>query len=748
MNWRNILIVSSLVAILVAGRTLLLACGGGWDSEYRRIFFFLPENGEPVNSHWWFQASHTYSNEVPLDSGLSEDPDYTNLCKEWNTLLGENFPLADVEEMVFWEDSVNNGEIILSDTAKAGVQKVYHAFKKKPELYQYLVEAKQLEYVFIGNYMDWYTISEQELRESQKVYNIKATKLIELANSVKGNKALYEKYLFQIIKLYASGLEHERLQKYYAEFQETNVSPTLQGWGKLYYLGVYPNDSIDQNRMIGEVMLLSPGKTRRCIELFIPMQDTRYIDTVKNHLLKANLLALQAMFDYRPNTNYLSTVAALDPNNILLPELIGREINKYEDYKFTEQLTGYNVLGRSSSQNKYEKAMEDLLPLLTSLSSKDGLKKKNHDYYILALAHAKALTGAASEAQALLKKVNTQHLPHKIQKGITCLYLLSEKDLSNETVLDQLAEQIIDVAVISKNNENVNRCLSGILLKMHKALLEKNKVALSGLCLLNSNMIQVTNNYFTDYTWYELNATHEQYEELEHLLKKEHKRPFEKLLTRGLTLPLIYDSRAKIYLREQNIDSALTYLHKLPELFFIQRYNFLIRSSLFFKEEDIPDRTMNVIEALSVLNEKIKQVNSVKDINTRARENLAIGNAFFEMSNRGNYCFTTGYYSSNYAPHSAGEIKARHPEPLFRFYYKAEPAFAYFQKAKEQSKDKELSAAIQYHYMRAFDEVYGSTNDNEIPKDGWILYFKNYSQTSFYKHHSCPGIEWYLEKAS
>lgn len=132
-------------------------------------------------------------------------------------------------------------------------------------------------------------------------------------------------------------------------------------------------------------------------------------------------------------------------------------------------------------------------------------------------------------------------------------------------VMDEIAEQIITLSSMAKDNKNTNRCISGILLKMHKALLDKNEVAISGLCLLNSNMIGFTNNYFTDHTWYELNATHEQYRALECILKNKNKRPYEKLLTRGLNIPLFYNSRAKMYIREQNLDSALVYLNKLPE---------------------------------------------------------------------------------------------------------------------------------------------------------------------------------------
>lgn len=746
MNWRNTLIISSTLALVLSASTLLFACLEYWEAEYSRILFFIPENGNTSSSHWWYKQTHTFGNEIELDN-TSQDPDVLQLCNEWNALLGGGYETADIKEVVFGETTVRKGKLILDSNAAPSAQKVLQAFIKKPALYQYLIEAKQLENVFIGNYRDWYSITEEEIRESEKQYKAKATELIALANSVKNNKPLYEKYLFQIIKLSASGFEHQRLIKYYDEFRATNVSSTLQGWGMLYYLTVYTTDTINENRMLAEVLRLSPGKSKRCAQLFTPTKDTRYIDTIKDPVLKANLLSMQALFDYRPAATYLSAIAKLDPENVFLTDLIGREINKYEDYKFSNALTGHNVLGQLSSAAWHEKDFKELLSVLTYLYQVKEISDKYHDYFSLALAHAKALNGETKESAALLSEINTQHLPYRIQKCITNLYLLTGQNLSDEVIMDQIAEQIITVSSLAKNNENTNRCISGILLKMHKALMNKNEVAISGLCLLNSNMIRFTNNYFMDYTWYELNATHEQFRDLERILKNKNKRPYEKLLTRGLDLPLVYNSRAKMFIREQNLDSALVYLNKLPDYFLVQHYNFLIETNSFFKEEGVANKTMTVLEALTLLHQKIKTAPALSDNNKKASEYLAIANAFFELSNRGNYCFVTGYYSSNYIPQSIKDIRSKHPEAFYHFYLLAEPAFSYFQKARILSKDKELSAAIQYYYMRAYDKIEGS-KEGKVSNEGWIRYFKDYGHTSFYNTHSCPGIEWYLEKAS
>ncbi|MBC7485230.1 MAG: WG repeat-containing protein [Cytophagaceae bacterium] len=87
---------------------------------------------------------------------------------------------------------------------------------------------------------------------------------------------------------------------------------------------------------------------------------------------------------------------------------------------------------------------------------------------------------------------------------------------------------------------------------------------------------------------------------------------------------------------------------------------------------------MTVLEALTLLNQKIKTVPTLSDDNKKACEYLAIANAFFELSNRGNYYFVTGYYSSNYIPQSVKDIKSKYPETSYHFYLHAEPGFRYF----------------------------------------------------------------------
>ena len=751
MIWRRLLLLSSIAGLVLLVRMLVLACASGWETEYSRLFFFLPENTTNTSYSWWFRQTkyYPYERTPGLDTTIELTSDIRILCQEWNGLLGEKFPLEAVADVVFYKSRLVEGEIKLADTVHVEASEVLHTFRCKSQLYDYLLIAKELEQFQV----DPYNVSEKELKEYEVQYKKLRKSLIDQLPQVKPNKALYEKYLYQLIRLGITYHETDAFFSYYEEFKKQQVSPVLQGWGRLYVLGILynPEDSIGSmknNRQLAEVLELSPGKAERCIEVFRAMKETDYILSEKDPVLKANMLSMQAFHDYRPQMESLRMITELHPANALLPDLVTREINKYEDHVYSGRLTGVEVLGHSVSDKEYQASFQLLIRILNTLSTNKKLEPGPQNFYTLALAHCLALSGQGDEALHLLKTVKPDTRAHQVQKLITELFILSEKDLSDVQNLNRMAEKITEISEKGRGAENVGRCVSTTLLKMHKTLMEKKQVAMAGLCLLRSSMFQVTDNYdnFNEYTWYELNATHTDFAELERILLKKDKNAMEKLLVMRVDLYNIYNSRAKVYLRESNLDSAIVYLDKLPEWFLAKKYNFLIETSVFFKNEKRTNKTMEIKEALLALNKKIKTAETIKDRNQKASEYFAIANAFFELSNRGQYCYATSYYSTNYAPNSLKNIKAKHPEAFYSFYFQAAPAFRYFAKAKELSTDKELSAAIQFWHMKAFDRIYQSTQTSAIPVDGWLEYLDNYGETDFYQTHSCPGIEEYRRK--
>jgi hypothetical protein len=769
MIWRRILIISSVVVSIFTVRAIVLSCAYELEPEYSRVFFFLPENGKDIDQRWWFSQNATlrYRSEKELETGflinLTNDKenrikpaydstkkpedvllpvDIESLCKEWNVLLGGNYDLQSIAEVVFYRSVIKNESLMLDETARPSSYKVLEAFKKNKSYYDYLLIAKDIE-VFS---MDAYYISEEQLKTDSIQYAKFIKVLMSKLDLVRNDKALYEKYLYQIVKLSAIYHDYSLLKPMYEQFKKVNQSITLQGWGALYYQYTdrYSKDihkRQESNLLLARIMNMAPGKKSRCIEMFDVMEDISYINEVKDSVLRANLLSMQAIGDYRPNMNYVSEIAALYPNNVLLSTLITREINKYEDYKFSKKYTGHEVLGNSAGKIKYEAAFSELIIMLNKLSQTENIEETNKVFFQIALGHCLALAGKEDEALILLESIKTDYPPHIVQKLISRLFILSGRDLSNQKNLDQITELIIESYTLGRGGEDVNRCISSVLLKIHKALMDKNKVALAGLCLLRSNMIMVTDSYFTNYTWFELNATHAEFNELERILLKENKTKMEILLTGDLSIYSIYNSRAKVYLRECDLDNAIKYLKKLPEWYLAKKYNYIIEANVLFQNSEKDD--IEVIEALELLNGKIKLVESIQDNNLKAYTYLAIGNAFFQLSNRGEYPFTSGYYSTGYAPRSVKEIKAKRPDAFYDFYYKAKPAFSYYEKAKQCSTNKETSAAIQYYYMKAFDRVYTSTNSSALPDAGWREYYKLYGTTNFYRMYSCPEVEHY-----
>ncbi|MBY0426361.1 MAG: hypothetical protein K2Q22_12040 [Cytophagales bacterium] len=755
MNWKKYCLVSASIVVMVFGIIKLVqACGGGWDSEYSRIFFFLPENSNIAGSTWWLKQNEIYDFDNDSESIESETSpvlwaDYEALYQEWNGLLGNTFTSSDIEKAIFNSHYEAGNNIVLDSLDKddAGAQKAIQALNKQPDLLEYLMYAKSLEYVTVGIKYEDYEKTKEEIENDRKVYEGTLKNLLAELERVKTNTPLAAKYLFQLVKVHASGSNVAEAKKCLDQLAELKTSKTLDGWARLYYAGLLPGGK-ERNLELGKVLKDCPSKTGRCLELFHPTENTDYIQAVADSGTQACLWAMQAMHDFRPHGEYVDKIIQLDPNNLLLTDLINREINKFEDYAFTNALTGFVVFGDQKKNESFQSTFLQLNEWMTHPKIQGITHPYLKGFYTLAQAHLLALGNQPDKAISLLQTFQPSTKAHKIQKNITWLFILTQRPTYDEATLQGMSKLITEIATQGGKNENTKRCLSGALLQMQKHFERQGDLANAGLCFIRSNMGTVTNNYFNDHTWLELNATHADMEKIESLLLKPNKSDFETLIVGNLNPLTVYDSHARMNLREKNLDQAIAYFQRLPRWYVAKYFGFTIESSIFFRTPSRENAHWNIVEALVLLNQKVKTVEKITDPNQKATEYLAIASAFFELSNRGTYPYATAYYSTNYAPKSTIEIHAKYPTPLYNFYYAAEPAFAYFEKAKFLSTDPELKARITYHQLRAYDKVFESQQDDysQLPKNDWVQYVKDFRNTQFYQYYPCPTIEYFVDK--
>lgn len=738
MNWRKFLLTSSCVGLLLFGiHRIVKACAEGLDPEYSRIFFFLPENSNVAGHRWWLRQFTLTDEPVLLDdTNTLFQSDIDSVCQEWNELLSSNFSTKSIREAVFCSILTEKGIQLDSIHANATeAQKVLSAILADNQLSDLLLMAKQRENVPIGIKSEGYDLSAEDITRIDKEYKAMKQSVQQRLDTLSVQPLLRGKYLFQVLRFAAAGNDVD-FTKWLLEQMDSCPNKVLKGWATLYYCELLPPGKA-RNVLLGKVAKQCPSKIPRCLQLFQPTENTDYIQQEKDTLVQAALYALQGMHDYRPSEHYLQKVATLDPHSFLLPDLINREINKHEDYLFSQSLTGFSVFGTRSKTTQFDASSEELKQLLTTTATTHPYLK---EFYPLALAHVLALHNENEEAMALLTSTTPTYPTHKIQKHITLLYLYTQTELS-EDVLNKIAQSTIELSQEGKGNENINRCISGILLKLQQHFTQNGNRTMASLCFIRSNMGYMTNNYFQDYTWLELNTTHADLDRIEVLLVDKNLKPFEQLLATGINPLDVCDAHARMYLREVNLGKAIACLQRLPEWYLLKRYNFTIETDVFFKD-GASNQYLTIVEALHRLRNKIDNVENMKLPEKKAREYLTIANALFELSNKGTYPYATAYYSTNYAPIRANEIRATFPQPFHSFYYCAQPSFSYFDKALKASNNPELTAMITYRRLRAYDKIYDSMFDYEkIPKQDWINYIKQYNTTEFYRYHPCPELE-------
>ena len=742
MNWKKLFLVSLLACASVFGvKELVKACSDDL-TEYSRVFFFLPENSNLAGTKYWlYQNKPGFAEEIEL----GEAPnlflkDYEAVYQEWNVLLNTDYPLTDIKKAIFNSILTVNG--IVPDTLEKdidGARKVLEAISKQPDLQEFLLFAKQRENIVIGYSPDDYEYSAEELAGQKKAYMEAVHNMEAQLNTISGKPLLQSKYAFVYLKWALLGGDF-KLANQMLEKLKQGPSRILEQWGRLYICEL-TEPGEQRNLMLADVLRNCPSKTRRCLDLFKPKENTAYIEAVEDSSLQAALWAMQTMHDYRPEKSFLEKILALDPNSLLLMDLINREINKYEDFRFTKALTGFDVFSGRSSSDAFSDSFESIKSILNKLISTPGLQAYNKEFYALSLAHVSLLANEPEKALSILETLKPEYKAHAIQKNITLLYHYSNGDLKNKNNLKKIVLIIQEISNQGGQNENVSRCISSVLLKSQQHFQKQGDWAKAGLCFLRSNTGLVTNHFFNDHSWLELNLTHEDFNNLENLLQNSSKTEFETLLAEGVNINNVYDSHARVYLRECNIEKTLSYLKKLPVWYRTKRYNYLIDTEIMFPG-DRDSKVLDVISALEHLQEKLQKTEQLPGGEQKAREYYSMATAFFELSNKGTYPFTTAYYSTNNAPDSERSIVARLPKSLYTFYFKAEPAFNYFEKALAETKSPELKAEIIYTRLRAFDEVFESQHDyKKLPIGEWINYVQTFKGTEFYHLHPCPGVE-------
>ncbi|MCH5716364.1 hypothetical protein [Niabella hibiscisoli] len=447
----------------------------------------------------------------------------------------------------------------------------------------------------------------------------------------------------------------------------------------------------------------------------------QYLSFCKNDGEKADMLSLFALRNPDNGLAFLKQVYQLKPSSDLLPTLVVREINKYEE-RYLTPLIGkeYNsgLLGISYYYQYTGKETDSLLrkekPELGAFVefvnniSKDA-KVKDPALMQLSAAYGAYVLRDYKKANSLLAPLKTANLNARLQDQWMLTNLLVQ--ISSQDKIDAAFEEKILPSLRwlyskcfknekEKGEENVyyygneekgqsykfyRNVLVDILSKRYKAQgnLDKALLAIGS----PESLMPEYYDQSTEFLRSQLNG--QQAEALYHFLAAKKFTPFEQFLVTNnrLKIKTVADFAGTAYLRDHNYDKAIEWLQKVPgQNKVIEKDPF--KELLYDQEERLPGDKVTT-NKLAYAREMKRLQGLVKTDAANAAQHLyklALG--YYNITYYGYAWNLVEYWRSGadgyYVPKNATDFQ--------KDYYCATTAEAYFKKAMEASTNQEFKA--------------------------------------------------------
>jgi len=600
----------------------------------------------------------------------------------------------------------------------------------------YILFSKKIEY----NNRSWNLGIRYKLdieNNKQKLLNVK-------------DEFLKERYAFLLLRNYFYGDNSKEVISLYNTYFEKNTNTILNIWAFNYRSSYFKNKAYT-NYLISKILTTTQYKT------YIILQNYRWdlseetLALAKNDDERSVILAIENLRNPAPCLNEIKQIAKLSPNNLFLGFLIGREINKLEDWIYTPKYTGYESsmsFGReidweNYEQSKNENEKKDILYLrefrsfLISIYNKTSGEQK--DYISSAIAHLSFMDDRVDLGKKYTNMIsNNANSSIQMQKNIQLALLsLREDNLKSKDVQDRLAGYFNSVENLTKKNNSLDKCMYSLYLIASEEFLKRGDAVYGGLFSLKSyvkNEEEFPYNFdIIDY--FDCNATVNDMERIIQLKQKKNKTSFEKFICSSAMpedINLLKDVKGTIAFRNNNLELAYNTFASIPKDFWDKKYVFkdhlnedpFIPKVLQKNKDRKYDYHFNKAEFLSSLIKLRKQ-------NT-AKSNLLLGHAYFNVSFYGNSWMMVNYYWSRYFEYEnkiENEKKYQNDN-----YYCLTIAESYYEKALKMSQDKNEKALASLMIFKCKYAKYKSTGFNSYEMNYFPVSNMLYRYPLFYEN--------------
>jgi hypothetical protein len=764
--------------LLVFTFQVSFACGWSVSPETSRLALFKAQReGFFKLTPFYYSADLYYSTNTV--SGADQELN----CLEWKKKLGNTIDTKDVHTILYETD----GELFETALENKTLKKTFEKntfieallLSKNKAFLNYLIFAKKLEYNSntdvkweswgqVNNYRN-----ENRLGESPGYDDFE--KRIKSAKDA----FLTLRYAFLYLRFSFYDQNPKNVINLYDTYFTENKNTILEPWA-LYYKALCVDSFPLQNYLLSKVFATCEEKSFAVLQHYNWKLTQETLALAQNDEERSVILAIESFRNPAPDLKTIEEVYKLSPNSINLSFLIGREINKLEDWIFTPQYTNSGspsvTFEGTDWYGDYAKAKEenlnkDILHLRALeyflIAIREQTSGEQKDYITAAIAQLCFMDDDIESGKKYTNMISDKaNASIQMQKNIQlALVSLKQDDLKSEKVQNQLFTYFDSVENLVEKDYGLFKNLYSLYRIASDDFAKQGDRVTAGLLAMKSDLknegeYSVYNNpYFYSYVGYfDRTATVEDVDRLMALQLKKDKTPFEKYVCSGTIAPNINyykDLKGTIAFRNNNLELAYETFSGMPKDFWEKNYAFkdylnenpFTPKILQRDKERKFDYRFNKADFIAKLIQLKKQ-------NTAA-SNLQLAHAYFNVSYLGNswmmvaYDWTSG---ESYVDYVYGDNSDNEKTYQKGNYYNLTMAKMYYEKALKMSKnnnEKALASLMIFecNYYNHYATIVSAEEEAKNPFKGGkelVNFYSLYKTTPTFKKYNCPLLKAFI----
>ncbi|OXB23307.1 hypothetical protein B0A80_11435 [Flavobacterium tructae] len=754
-----------------------LACGWSVSPETSRLALFKAQReGFFKLTPFYYSADNYY------DTNTVSGADQELNCAEWKKKLGSQVDPKDVHVILYETDA----EKFETAYETKSLKKVFDKntfieallLSKNKALLNYILFAKKLEY---NSNPDVKWESWGNIGYDSKDHKIADVSDFEKKIRTAKDSFLKQRYAFLLLRYSFYGSDKNEVIRLYDTYFAADKNTILGPWA-LYYKALCVEDLVLQNYLLSKVFVSCEEKSLAVLQHYNWKLTTETLALAQNDEERSVILSIEGLRNPAPGLKTIQEVYELSPNSLYLSFLIGREVNKLEDWIFTPQYTNDGtpsvVFDSTVWYENYAKAKEENF-------RKDILYLRELEYYLISIREQTSgeqkdyITAAIAQLCFIgdeidLGKKYTDMISEKasssiqMQKNIQlALVSLKQDDLKNNEVQNQLFKYFDSVENLVETDLGLFKNLYSLYRIASKDFAVKGDRVTAGLLATKSDIKNegeysaYNTPYFYSYIGYfdRNNATEADIDRLIALQEKKDKTPFERYICSGTIAPNVNyykDLKGTIAFRDNNLELAYQTFASMPKDFWEKNYaykDFLNENP--FTPKILQRDTERKFDYRFNKADFIAQLIQLKKQNTAA-SNLKLAHAYFNVSYLGNSWMMTAYdwtSGESYVDYVYGDNSENEKKYQNGNYYSLSMAKMYYEKALKMSKntnEKALASLMIFecNYYNHYANIVSAEEEEKNPfKAGQELinFYSVYRKTTAFQKYNCPLLESYLK---